>query len=267
MPDWLRSIGGVKPPSDELLYCLLWTLEALSRPSVRLLYDTFESCAWRNGLPRQIHRLCERNYLECAGEGMDQRVIRLTEKGRAEASGGLDPPKRWSRPWDGRWRIVVYDVPVRWNALRLRVCRALQRHRFGRVQKSVWITPDPASSLIDALRDDRATTRSLVCFDAQPATGERPEDLVRAAWNWAAINSRYRTCMRILDELPQAMEKDGSRLPATLLARERQAWTAALAMDPLLPEALLPAGYLGRDVWDRQQECLPALIRVVRESG
>jgi len=40
------------------------------------------------------------------------------------------------------------------------------------------------------------------------------------------------------------------------LAAEREAWMAALTLDPLLPEILLPSNYLGRKAWQQRQAVL-----------
>jgi hypothetical protein len=50
-----------------------------------------------------------------------------------------------------------------------------------------------------------------------------------------------------------------ARLARTLrrwAADEREAWLAAVQSDPLLPERLLPAEYLGRRAWERRKAVL-----------
>jgi DNA-binding transcriptional regulator PaaX len=41
---------------------------------------------------------------------------------------------------------------------------------------------------------------------------------------------------------------------------EREAWLDAVTHDPLLPEKILPPGYLGQQVWRRR-------IKALREAG
>jgi hypothetical protein len=65
---------------------------------------------------------------------------------RADRSDPLrpsDPEERWARPWDGQWRLVLFDVPTGQNSQRERLRRYLREKGFGYVQNSVWITPDP----------------------------------------------------------------------------------------------------------------------------
>ena len=48
-------------------------------------------------------------------------------------------------------------------------------------------------------------------------------------------------------------------------ATERLAWLAAVTVDPLLPERLLPAEYLGRESWRRRKEVLGEAGRQIRD--
>ena len=49
------------------------------------------------------------------------------------------------------------------------------------------------------------------------------------------------------------------------LAAERQTWLAAVSLDPFLPEALLPADYLGRQAWAKRETTFAELRR--RQPG
>jgi hypothetical protein len=60
--------------------------------------------------------------------------------------GGRDPEAQWARPWDGQWRLVLFDVPTGQNAQRERLRRYLRDKGFGYLQNSVWISPDPLTA-------------------------------------------------------------------------------------------------------------------------
>src|SRR5207249_9957063 len=62
-------------------------------------------------------------------------VYRLTWQGRLHALGGRDPQARWSREWDGRWRLILFDVPTAQNSHRTRLRRYLRDKCFGYLQK------------------------------------------------------------------------------------------------------------------------------------
>ncbi len=45
------------------------------------------------------------------------------------------------KKWDGKWRLITFDVPVKENPKRFVLLRALRESNFYQLQKSVWIAP------------------------------------------------------------------------------------------------------------------------------
>jgi len=67
----------------------------------------------------------------------------LTEKGR-ETAIGYDTKKlkrKKLKKWDGKWRIVIFDIPEDRRAKRDAFRTRLKRLGFLELQKSVWISP------------------------------------------------------------------------------------------------------------------------------
>ena len=248
----------VKTKTEELLNLLLWSADKLARPTFRNLTDSFESWAYRNGLQRQISTLRESHLIETRGKGVRERLYRLTAQGRLCALGGRDPQVRWSRKWDGRWRIVLFDVPVAHDSHRRRLRRYLHDRGFGCLQGSVWVTPDSLEEEKKVLVGTRVDVASLLLLDAQPCAGESDAEIVATAWSFEGINQRYLRLMQILDEYP--VGKLWSEASAKALLRwasaERSAWLNAVTNDPLLPERILPPHYQGRTAWQRRVEVL-----------
>src|SRR5271157_2550505 len=100
----------MKPRTEELLYFLLWTADRLAQPTFRNLTDSFEAWAYREGFLRQLQALEARRILERQPGAAADAIYRLTETGRLIALGGRDPVAQWRRRWDGRWRILVFDI-------------------------------------------------------------------------------------------------------------------------------------------------------------
>jgi hypothetical protein len=50
---------------------------------------------------------------------------------------GVKKPKRW----DGRWRVVLFDIPERRRGVRNRLRLFMQEYGFVRLQDSAWIYP------------------------------------------------------------------------------------------------------------------------------
>jgi DNA-binding transcriptional regulator PaaX len=256
----------MKPRTEELLYLLLWSAEKLMRPTFRSLTDSYEGWAYRNGLFRQVVKLEQQKMLEGNPASPDDRLYRLTRQGWLHALGGRDPQAQWARVWDGRWRIVLFDVPSTQDSHRVRLRRYLQSRGFGYLQNSVWITPDSLDEERKTIAGGQVNVESLILLEARPSAGETDAEIVAGAWDFARINSRYARHLEVLGERPRVpIQSEGAA--KTLLrwaAAEREAWLEAVRLDPLLPRRILPPEYLGQRAWQRRVEVLGDAGRQLR---
>jgi phenylacetic acid degradation operon negative regulatory protein len=252
--------------TEEFLNLLLWSADLLMRPTFRNLTDSYESWAYRNGLLRQVCRLQREHLLERDPNSLNDRVYRLSERGRLQALGGRDPQVQWSRRWDGRWRMVLFDIPTLQNTQRARLRRYLRSHGFGCLQHSVWITPDPLEAERTLLTGGKIEVKSLILLETRPCAGESDTEIVAGAWNFKSINGRYARHLRILEEHPEGALRNEAAARALLrwASCEHEAWREAVTHDPLLPETILPSDYLGQRAWRRRVEVLQNAGRRVR---
>lgn len=257
----------MQPKTQELLNFLLWSAQRLTRPTFRNLTDSYESWAYRNGLLPQVDGLERRQLIERDLRVRGDRVYRLTEQGRLLALGGRDPQMQWTREWDGRWRMVLFDIPVERNGHRERLRRYLRTRAFGCLQGSVWITPDPLGTECGILAGGQVDVGSLLLLEARPAAGESDGEIVEGAWHFGEINRRYTQHLEVLERYPSGriLTTDAAQAMRGWAAEERAAWLAAVHLDPLLPEPLLPRNYLGRRAWERRQEVLERAGERVRD--
>lgn len=196
------------------------------------------------------------------GRGLD-RVVRLTEAGRVAALGGLDPEENWRRKWDGRWRLVLFDIPESQRTHRTRLCRGLRQLRFGYLQNSVWVSPDPQVEIARLLSGMKLDVEKLTIMEARPCGGESDADLVAGAWDFARINRDYEVYLEVLDGEPARM---GSRAWKGWLEAEWKAWHRVLSGDPFLPASLLPSGYRGREASERRVRAKRRMFRNLKEG-
>jgi phenylacetic acid degradation operon negative regulatory protein len=165
--------------------------------------------------------------------------------------GGRDPEAFWSRPWDGQWRLVLFDVPEARRAKRNQLRRYLHSCGFGYLQNSVWITPDPVHDQRALLAGGPIDVESMIFLDARPSAGETDTEIVSGAWDFVELNRRYAQYMEVLRIRSRRQLR--SMADATVLQRwlraEHNAWLGAMECDPLLPAYLLPPDYAGRVAW------------------
>ena len=169
-------------------------------PTWRNLNDSFEQWAWRNRLSRRLAELERQKLIERYPEPNLDRVVRLTEKGRRLALGGRDSVERWSRRWDGRWRLILYDVPLSRGKLRERLRRKLRQHHFGCLQGSVWISPDSAGEIRSLLHESAVRTDAFLVIEGCPAAGETDANMVAGAWDFVTIGRHYAQYLKFLQD-------------------------------------------------------------------
>jgi phenylacetic acid degradation operon negative regulatory protein len=228
---------------EDWLMLMLWEVNLFSRPTIASLLNPPH-----RELPKfsQLRRLEKRGLIR-QERHTDKMIWRLTEPGRQVALGGRDPVAEWGRTWDGRWRLVMFDLPVGRQVTRQRLLRWLRGHGFGYLQNSVWISPDPVPEVIEAMKDFR-DVESFSLMEAQRIAGHSDADLVSGAWDFAEINRRYQDYLDWMRKVPAANAK-----LAPWLREERARWRRAFEPDPLLPRTLWPRAYDGEAAFQRRQ--------------
>ena len=104
-------------------------------------------------------RLVQKGLLSWEGN-----KLRMTEKGEKRLRSlqlrnyQVPKPKRW----DGRWRVLIFDISESRKSLRDKVRLTLTAVGFIRLQDSVWIYPYPCEDLITLLKADFKIGKDLL---------------------------------------------------------------------------------------------------------
>ncbi len=83
-----------------------------------------------------------------------KNYIRLTEKGKRKLAkyqfqeAVIEKPKRW----DGKWRIVIFDIREEKKAVRDLLRRELKNLGFVKLQNSVWVYPYDCEEIVIMLK-------------------------------------------------------------------------------------------------------------------
>jgi len=238
--------------SNDWLGLFLWGLDILMNPNTQTLLESFESWNYRNHLRADLKQLGRSGMVECR-KVRNESKWRLSESGRLVAFGGIDPVSQWSRQWDGRWRLFLFDLPARQQQLRLALWRWLRQQRFGYLQQSVWIVPDTINENSIPLRRFKLTPESLTIIEGAPVPPDTNESIIQSAWDFAVINHNYRVAIEVAIAGRRFVCGGKAIEMRNWLADERTTWLEAIANDPLLPEALLPKNYLGQKAFRERQ--------------
>ncbi|MBI2924280.1 MAG: hypothetical protein HYY24_01095 [Verrucomicrobia bacterium] len=251
--------------AESLLELVFWTLERLSHPTFANLTESFEEWEYRTKLRPHFKALARSGYVTLEGRGPD-RSLKLTERGRLVAVGGVDPIARWRRKWDGKWRLLTFDLPASQTELRMRLWRWLRSQRFGYLQQSVWISPDPVDDTLLPLKHLKLSPESYTVIEGQPVPPDCDGDLVRGGWDFLAIHRAYSKVIELCERAsaPSKVKALTVTERRQWLANQRIAWLGAIALDPLLPGCLSPEGYLGQRAWEARAR---AFEQIVKQPG
>lgn len=135
----IKPEEGAKYPSVREILCRIGAGESLTLPGYNPFYTK-----------RTLRRLTSQ---DCIAQQDGEYV--LTNRGKRwilkYTIGDLSVPK--PAKWDGRWRLVIYDVARQKASFRSLFRSTLKRLGFFNVQESVWLYPYPCEKEIHFLRD------------------------------------------------------------------------------------------------------------------
>ncbi|MEV5751114.1 PaaX family transcriptional regulator C-terminal domain-containing protein [Actinoallomurus sp. NPDC052308] len=144
--------------------------------------------------------------------------------------------------WDGVWLIVYVSVPESKRRLRHQLRTKLSWAGFGSPGPGMWIAPSSARetearSVIEGL----GLQAGAMSFTARFAGVGSEHAMVERAWDLDGVAAEYGAFIDEFDALRPASPE------AIMLAQARlvHEWRRFPFLDPRLPSALLPAGWIG----------------------
>lgn len=101
-------------------------------------------------LNRRTRDLIDRGFLEKCGTS-----ILLTDKGRRYLKKlQIKEGSQKKQKWDGKWRILIFDVWEKRRGKRDMLRREIKEFGFVQLQQSVWIYPFACGEFIELLKSD-----------------------------------------------------------------------------------------------------------------
>lgn len=108
-----------------------------------------------NQIWRSFNALKKNHALEFVREDDDGLVYRLSSEGKKKIRKFMIDELTVKKPtnWDGKWRLVIFDIPENKKQARNALSRKLSEMDFYQCQKSVWIHPFPCVEEIEFIKD------------------------------------------------------------------------------------------------------------------
>ena len=106
-----------------------------------------------------IANLTRAGYLQKT-EQKGKAALMLTEKGKRQLV-LLGQNKVIPKRWDGKWRIVTFDVYEKLRSRRDAFRAQLKEYGFIQMQRSVWIYPYPCEEFVALLKSDNSFGKNI----------------------------------------------------------------------------------------------------------
>ena len=67
-----------------------------------------------------------------------------------------------SKRWDGKWRLVIFDIPEKKQKIRRRIPAIFTRAGLYRLQDSIWIYPYDCEDIIGLLKTELGVGKEVL---------------------------------------------------------------------------------------------------------
>ncbi len=102
-----------------------------------------------------VKYLKQQKLIEYVADKRDRTIVKITKKGKSKLREfdieliKIKKPKKWDR----KWRLVIYDLPLRFKKAREELRWKLKQLSFFQFQKSAWVFPYPCEDEIIYITD------------------------------------------------------------------------------------------------------------------
>lgn len=146
--------------------------------------------------------------------------------------------------WDGMWSVVAFSIPEESRQLRYVLRDRLRWLGFAPLYDGLWISPhDSLSEAARQLAELSISTATM--FRACIIEGTPEAGLPQRAWDLDALRAHYQQFITDVQQLETRIRNGGISPEEALTARTQimDAWRGFPALDPDLPDNLLPADW------------------------
>ena len=179
---------------------------------------------------------------------------RLTEKGFLELSLEFPFFRFLREKWDGKWRIISYEIPEKKREIRDRLRREMQGWGLGPWHRSFWLTPHPILPTLKSLTSQKEEEKYIQAFEADHTFGDR-EILIEKVWGKSNLDKSYRELFKKWHEVLSSDDEKADKLRKVI-----GEYINLLRQDPGLPTELVGESWIGFEGWNIFKEIKSILL-------
>jgi phenylacetic acid degradation operon negative regulatory protein len=183
-----------------------------------------------------------------------QKQYRLTDKGFAELCLKFPFFRFLKEKWDGRWRIISYEIPESKREIRDRLRREMQGWGLGPWHRSFWLTPHPVIETLRQLVSQKEEEKYLQAFEAEHSFGDR-EVLIEKVWQKSDLDKKYRAMFKRWHDV---LSVEGDKIDK--MKKVLDDYLDLLRLDPGLPLELVGEKWIGFEAFNIFKEIKSILL-------
>ncbi len=229
------TLGIFTTAVDLVLFTLIALEEVALNPS-----DAYSMPKLQGRLDRLLlqekDRILRNAIRNAKSKGWLVKDGKLTEEGKKRLKSLLPsflPPKHW----DGKWYLVIFDIPEQMRRKRDILREKLKSLGFGQLQASVWISALNYLGNVENVIKYYNLEPYIIFSETSKIGKETSQVLAEKIWHLEEINNEYKNFIlkwKKADEL----EKFWLKIQ----------YFSILKKDPQLPKELLSEDWLGEEV-------------------
>lgn len=156
--------------------------------------------------------------------------------------------------WDGKWRILSYEIPEKKRELRDRLRREVAGWGLGPWHRSFWITPHPIIDNLRELVSQKEEEQYIQAFEANHIFGDR-EILIEKVWQKGHLDGLYRGLFKKWHEILSMEGEKSEKLKKVI-----DHYLELLRLDPGLPGELVGQSWIGFEGYTLYKEIRSILL-------
>ena len=173
------------------------------------------------------------------GSEVEGSKYKLTEKGFSELCLEFPFFRFLKDRWDGKWRVISYEIPEKKREIRDRLRREMQGWGLGPWHRSFWLTPHPIITTLKTLTSQKEEEQYIKAFEADHIYGDR-ELLIEKVWGKTNLDKKYRELFKKWHDILSSSEEKLDKFKKVI-----SHYIDILRQDPGLPKELIGESWIG----------------------
>lgn len=181
-------------------------------------------------------------------------IYKLTEKGFDELCLEFPFFRFLRQTWDGKWRVISYEIPEKKREMRDRLRREMQGWGLGPWHRSFWLTPHPIILNLRELVSQKEEEKYIQAFESDHVFGDR-EVLIEKVWLKSKLDKTYRELFKKWHEILSGSADKNIKLRQVI-----GEYVNLLRIDPGLPKELVGDSWIGFEGYNIFKEIKTILL-------